>query len=238
VEKALSLGMIDEAADSPKSAAEGAELVVLATPISAIRDTLCQIAGSVPSGCVVTDVGSAKGEIMQWAEECLPQEVSFIGGHPMAGKETGCTDCLVPGSNTDPESVQSMMELVHAIDAKPLLIDAQEHDDFVAAISHMPFIVSAALASVTTKNDKWARMSQLASSGYRDTTRLASQSPDLGRDMCVTNQASILRWVDRFLQEVRRFRDTIAMDPEAVDSLFREARRGRQQWLEEHDQEG
>jgi prephenate dehydrogenase len=245
-ERASRMGIVDEVADSPVSAVTGAELAIVATPISATRDIFQQIAGCLPSGCIVTDVCSTKTEVMEWAEECLPQDVRFVGGHPMAGKETsgiegaevglfdGCTYCLIPGERTSPESLQWMTDFVQGIGARPLVISASEHDEFVAGVSHLPFFVAAALVSATSSTPGWSQMSQLAAGGYRDTTRLALQNPQLGRDMCLTNQRNILWWIDNFAQQLGRFRDVIAADPKAVEGMLMDARRARQQWLEEH----
>ena len=245
-EKASRMGIVDEIVDSPGSAATGADLVIMATPISATKDIFQQIAGSLPSGCIVTDVCSTKAEVMKWAEEILPRDVNFVGGHPMAGKETsgveaaevglfdGCTYCLVPSERTSPGSLRWMTDFVQDIGATPLVIDPSEHDEFVAGVSHLPFFVAAALVSATSRNPGWSQMSQLAASGYRDITRLASQNPQLGRDMCITNQKNILWWIDNFAQELGRFRDVIATDPKAVEGMLADAKQARQQWLEEH----
>lgn len=247
VEKASRMGIVDEIVDSPGSAATGADLVIVATPISTVRDVFQQIVGSLPTGCIITDVCSTKTEVMKWAEESLPQDVSFVGGHPMAGKETsgveaaevglfdGCTYCLVSGKGASSESLQWMTDFVQSIGAKPLVISASEHDEFVAGVSHLPFFVAAALVSATSSSPGWSQMSRLAASGYRDITRLASQNPQLGRDMCLTNQSNILHWIDTFVEELGRFRDTIATDPKAVESMLTDAKQTRQQWLEEHD---
>ena len=245
-EKASRMGIVDEVVDSPGSAVTGADLAIVAVPISATRDIFQQIAGCLPSGCIVTDVCSTKTEVVKWAEECLPQDMSFVGGHPMAGREDsgieaadvglfdGCTYCLVLGERTSPESLQWMTDFVQGIGARPLVINPSEHDEFVAGVSHLPFFVAAALVSATSGSSGWSQMSQLAAGGYRDTTRLASQNPQLGRDMCVTNQKNILWWIDNFSQELGRFREVIATDPKAVEGMLMSARQAREQWLDEH----
>lgn len=246
---ALKVGAVDKIADSPALAVDQADLVVLATPILAMKDILQQIVSCLRPGCIVTDTASTKAKVMQWAAELLPQGIDFIGGHPMAGKElsgvmaaeatlfSGCTYCLVPGASASSKSVQWMADLVKKMGATPLFISAAEHDDCVAGISHLPFLVSVALVTATTKGKMWESMSRLAASGYRDTTRLASQSPEMCRDICASNQENIIRWIDKFITELSELRHTIVANPISIDKVLVEARQTRQRWLEEYDKE-
>ena len=249
--RAVELGAIDRAEENLISAADKADIVILTTPVLAMRDILKQIGNHLKSGCVVTDTGSTKAKVMAWAEEYLPSLVSFIGGHPMAGKELSGIEaaeanlfhnrpyCLVPSPKASPEAVQSVVNLVNRLGARPLFITAREHDEFVAGISHLPLLLSAALVSATSKSPSWEPMSKLASTGYRDLTRLASQSPEMNRDICLTNQENILAWIDRFIEELSLFRQLIAEGKgEALERAFIQARQARQRWLEEYGKKG
>jgi prephenate dehydrogenase len=184
---------------------------------------------------------------MQWAEEHLPPTVNFIGGHPMAGKELagieaaesnlfqGCTYCLAPGQDVSPASIQLVVGLVSEIGANPLFTTALEHDNFVAGVSHLPFVLSSALVTTTSQSPFWAKMSRFAATGYRDLTRLASQHPRMNYDICLTNRGNVLNWIDEFIKELNRFRRLIAEDSEELESAFIQARQARQAWLEKHD---
>ena len=195
VARAKEFGVIDEAAGDMASAVVGADMVIIATPVMTIKEVLASIAEHLPSGCVVTDTGSTKAKIMQWAEEYLPPEVSFIGGHPMAGKETsgvdeadadlfrGCVYCLTPAPCATPQAVQLLRRMVKSIGARPLFIDAEVHDNLVAGVSHLPMLLSAAFVTATTESQSWPEMSKLAAGGYRDFSRLASGSPEMNRDI-------------------------------------------------------
>ncbi len=247
--RARQLGAVDETAGSLTAAVEKANIVIIATPALAIREVLGQIARHLPRNCVVTDTASTKEAVMEWASDCLPQTVSFIGGHPMAGKETsgideadanlfmGCTYCLTPPPGASPEAVQSMVDLVELIGANPFFIDAAEHDSFVAGISHLPILISAALVSATTKSDKWPQMSRLAATGFRDLSRLASGDPIMSRDICLTNRAAILRWLDDYIGELERYRRLLAEGSEELEEVFVRARDARQRWVEDRNRE-
>ena len=242
-QKALSMGAVDRAEGELLSTVEGAEMVIIATPVLAMKEILAQIGGGLPPGCIVTDTASTKALVMEWAQGGLPPGVSFIGGHPMAGKETsgieaadadifvGCTYCLVRGGATD-EAMAQVEAVVRKIGAKPLPLDAQEHDGLVAAISHLPLILSTALVAATTKSPRWPKMAKLAASGFGDLSRLASGSPEMSRDICLTNREPILRWIDEFSKELGELRRLVSEGGDELEEAFLRAREGRQRWLQ------
>jgi len=245
--KALRLKAVDKIGESLTSTVGKADIVILATPTMATKEILEQIGPHLVSGCTVTDTASTKAKVMEWAGQYLPPGVNFVGGHPMAGKESagidvaeadlfqGRTYCLIAGRNSSPASIQLMVELVEKMGANPLFITAPEHDNFVAGISHLPLILSSTLVMATTKSPVWEKMSGLAATGYRDVTRLASQHPRMNRDICLTNRENILLWIDEFSRELSRFRQLVAGNSEDLEKAFTEARQARESWLEDYD---
>ncbi|MCH8893835.1 MAG: prephenate dehydrogenase/arogenate dehydrogenase family protein [Chloroflexi bacterium] len=224
----------------------GADLVVFATPIMAMREMMESAANDFEEGCVVTDVASSKRLVLQWAEEVLPKHVSFVGGHPMAGKELsgpenadgdmfkGKAYCIVPSVNAEKAAVSSITTLAESIGAKPFFIGVEEHDSFVAAVSHLPFMMSVALMGCTAKSANWDDIGQLASTGFGDLSRLASGDPVMHRDICVTNPEPIVAWIDSYIRELYDLRNMLAdengPDPEAVEKVFVEANEARARW--------
>jgi prephenate dehydrogenase len=245
--KALKLRAVDKIGESLTSTVGKADIVILATPTMAIKEILEQLGPHLISGCTVTDTASTKAKVMEWAGQYLPSRVNFVGGHPMAGKESagidvaeanlfqGRTYCLIPGRNSSPASIQLMVELVEKMGANPLFITAPEHDNFVAGISHLPLILSSTLVMATTKSPVWEKMSGLAATGYRDVTRLASQHPRMNRDICLTNRENILLWIDEFSRELSQFRQLVAGNSEDLEKAFTEARQARESWLDDYD---
>lgn len=241
---ALRIGAVDKVEPNLKKTVHNADLVIIATPVLKLKDIFAQIAADLPYGCIVTDVASTKQQVMHWAEEMLPATVDFIGGHPMAGKENsgikaatpdlfhGCIYCLTPAPQAKPAAMQTVIDMVKLIGAIPLIIDAREHDNLVAGISHLPMLLSAALVLATTQNDSWEQMSRLASSGYRDTTRLASGSPEMGAHICLSNKEAIVFWIDEFIKELQRLRTLIAHGDDEIEKALALAREARQKWLE------
>ena len=228
------------------SAIRGADVVVFAIPVSAMREMMESAANDFEDGCVVTDLGSSKRMVLQWAEEVLPKTVSFVGGHPMAGRELsgpknadgtmfkGRAYCIVPSVTAERAAVSSITTLAEAIGAKPFFIGAEEHDSFVAAASHLPFMMSVALMGCTTKSANWNDIGQLASSGFGDLSRLASGDPVMHRDICVTNPEPIVAWMDAYIRELYELRNMLAAeggpDPEALEQVFTEAMEARARW--------
>ncbi len=246
-DRALQLGAIDRVEGSLASAVDKAALVILAIPTMSVKEILSQTGSHLPAGSVVTDVASTKVQVMKWAEESLPPGVSFVGGHPMAGKELsgievadadlfrGCTYCIVPGRGASDDAVQTIVDLVHKVGARHVFVNAAEHDQFVAGISHLPLILASALVMATTKSPQWSKMSEVAATGYQGATRLASQHPRMNRDICLTNGENIVSWIDDFTKELQRFRGLIAEGDLGLEQAFDRARQARNAWIEEHD---
>jgi prephenate dehydrogenase len=232
--KAQRLGAIDRAARDAPSAARDAALVVIATPVLAIREVMEEVAPVLPEGCVVTDTGSTKAEVLRWAGDILPGHVDFVGGHPMAGKEqsgieaadarlfAGAAYCVVPHVNASERAINAVLSLVGIVGARPVFIDAEEHDSYVAAVSHLPLVLSVALFSLAHNSQAWPDMAELAASGFRDLTRLASGDPNMSHDICITNRERILHWLDRMMDELSRYRELIRdKDEELFKALAR-----------------
>ncbi|MCL4459001.1 MAG: prephenate dehydrogenase/arogenate dehydrogenase family protein [Chloroflexi bacterium] len=242
-------GAIDKAEWNLPAAVSKATLVIIATPVGAVKDTLRDIATYLPRGCVVTDTASTKQQVLAWADEMLPEGVSFVGGHPMAGKEVsgiaaadpdlfiGCTYCLLPSPGATAEAVSLVANLVSAIGAKPYFIDPVEHDSFVAAISHLPFILSTALVNTTAHSPAWREISRLAAGGFHDASRLASGDPIMYRDICLTNRDGLLRWMETFLHELEDMRQLIASGDERLEMVFQEAKEARDKWQSSKSEE-
>jgi len=243
VANALSLGAIERGETNLKDAVKQADFVIIATPVLTVKEIFSEIAPHLSSGCIVTDTASTKVQVMKWAKEILPPTVDFIGGHPMAGRETygiqaaeaelfqGCTYCLTPSKKASPKSIDTVIGMVQKLGAIPFFIDAQEHDNLVAGISHLPMLLSAALVSLTTKNPSWSKMSKLAASGYHDLSRLASGSPEVNAHICLSNKEAIVNWIDKFSQELKRYRQLVAEGDKRLEQAFAEANKARQEWL-------
>ena len=229
------------------SAVRDANLIILATPVMAMKELMEVIGPELPESCVVTDMGSSKKVVLEWAEQYLPRHVDFIGGHPMAGKETSGPEnadgslfdnkvyCIIPSPRARKDAVSEVSALAVAIGARPFFIGVEEHDSFVAAVSHLPFLLSVALVGCTSKSVNWEDIAQLAATGYEDISRLASGDPIMHRDICVSNPEPIVAWIDAYIRELYQVRQLLTEengpDIDAVQEFFEQAAEARARWL-------
>ena len=229
---ALRAGAIDRIAASAGEAVEGADLVIIATPVLAIRPLLEEIARAVRPDAVITDTGSTKAEVLRWAAEYLPMHEGFVGGHPMAGKtEAGPRAAdpdlflearwvIVPAVHASENAIAQVTALAESMGAKPMIMDAAEHDAYVAAISHMPQLAATALFSMVRASEAWPELSLLAAGGFKDMTRLSATDAAMAFDIAVTNREHATHWLDRYIAALRELRERVA-DVEDDAGLFR-----------------
>ena len=237
---ALEIGAITEICDTAEKAVQQADLVILATPILAMPELLGRIAPKLKRGVLVTDTASTKVPILNWAQTLLPAHVTFVGGHPMAGRELsgiqaaemglfeGCTYCLIPARPASSEGIAQLSEVVMRLGAYPFILDADRHDRLVAGISHLPFVLSCALVQCLSKKEDWRELTSLKAGGFRDMSRLAAGSPTMYRDICATNQEEILNWLDAFALELNNIRSLIARKDEVLEPYFAQAKQLRE----------
>jgi prephenate dehydrogenase len=211
---ALSQGLVDAATDNLAEGIKAADLLILAAPVRAILAQLAELPGCKPDGCLLLDLGSTKQAICQ-AMSALPPSFQAIGGHPMCGRETSGlsaatadlyhtkTFILCPTARTTPAVEQIALELVTAIGSRPLWLDPAEHDQMVAAVSHLPYLLSAAFmqqAAALARIDQ--RLWPVSASGFRDTARLAGSNPAVMLDILLTNRAAVLSQLEQYQQKL------------------------------------
>jgi prephenate dehydrogenase len=232
-------GVIDEVVPAPDAAVAGADLIVLAGPAPDILAQLDELAGPwrglLRPDAVITDVASTKAAIV---ERAAALALPFVGGHPMAGREASGYEAstadlfvdrpwvVVPSD--DAIAVGRVEALAAATGARPRRMTATDHDEAVAAVSHLPLVVAAALVEAVAggldkAREDWPLVAGLAASGWRDMTRLARGDTTMGAGIAVTNGPRIARRI-RDLVEVL---DSWAADLERAEGLDREAVAGR-----------
>ena len=212
---AIECGAIDEVAPSLEDAASGTDLVVVAIPVDLVPGVLDRIAGYVGPSAVVTDVGSAKAEVVGAGERCLG--AAFVGGHPMAGSERHGIDAasadlfddawwiVTPTPGTDSGAYATVTAVVGALGARPVALDPAAHDALVARLSHLPQLTASALVDVAIAAGDRDALLGLAGGGFRDVTRIAASNPDLWVAVIRSNRRAVLEslgGLDRRLEAV------------------------------------
>jgi prephenate dehydrogenase len=239
-------GVVDETEPTLELAVRNATMVVVATPIASVRRIFRDIAPQLQENCIVTDMASTKTDVMRWAKQELPGNVFFVGGHPMAGREKaglhhaeaelfdGRPYCIVPSVDAAGGAVNAVVGMVQALGAKPFFLDAEEHDAYVAAISHVPLVSSIALFNLARRSTAWPELANISGPAFKDLTRLASGEPELGHDIFITNREHVLHWLRRYMSELERLAAMIESQEEE-ETLFKtlaEAQIEREQFLE------
>lgn len=211
---ALKDGTADIVTDEVDEKFRECDYIFLCTPVERNVEYLSVLKDIIDEHCIITDVGSVKGNIHKAVEE-LELEASFIGGHPMAGSEKTsyehASDRLVenayymitPTKLSPKEKVEELIEIVRSIGALPVEISYNEHDMAVAAISHLPHLIAASLVNLVKESDsKEGYMKMIAAGGFKDITRIASSSPDMWSQICMTNNTNISILLQRYLDSL------------------------------------
>ena len=230
VVKALEREMVSTAS-SDISVVEVADVVVIAAPIRAMRGLFADLAGKT-DGKVVTDMASTKATVMEWAAEA---GIDLVGGHPMCGKELSGIDAADPSIFRDAPWVITraepvLSELIEAVGAHPVVMDAATHDRLVVGVSHAAFLLSVGYVLALSHRKDWPEASRLAAGGYRDMSRLAAGDPELYAGVARTNRENMIEVLDAITSELAKLRRHLEADDPRLVELFEEARSVRDRW--------
>ncbi len=242
LELAVELGVIDRWSHQVEEGVDGADGVVLATPMGTIIPLAERMAPHIEAGCLVTDVGSTKASVVEPLERLLQPTAAFVGGHPIAGTEKSGVEAsfetlfegfrciLTPTDRTDTEALARVQSLWEACGMSVVCMDPDTHDTLMAGVSHLPHMVAYALIHTVTGlscNDHDAVA--YSAGGFRDFTRIAASDPTMWRDICLANRKPLLAMIDRFSGSLDELREAIeGADGEALQELFAAARRIRE----------
>ncbi len=248
LQRALELGILDEIADDLPLALKNADLVFLAIPVGQTAKILAQIASHLESKTIITDVGSTKQDVIAAARSFLLGHLkNFVPGHPIAGTEQSGANAananlfrdknliLTPLDETNTNALECVKELWHGCGARVSEMKAYQHDEILAAISHLPHLLASTLMNHTfssSTKDSSDDLLRFAGSGFRDFTRIAGSSPEMWRDVCLANRELLLQQIDAYQNELTRMREILENgDGSALEKAFCDARVTRQRWL-------
>lgn len=241
IEEAMRRGFIHVGTCDLAEAVRQADLIVLAAPVRTILKLVPQVGALAPAGCLLMDLGSTKAKIVE-AMEALPSHLQAVGGHPMCGKETsglgvaeadlyqGATFVLTPLRQTRPEALTLAQELVETVGARSVLMDAERHDRLVAAISHLPYLLSVGLVAAAEEMAAEDELVwELTASGFRDTSRLAASDVTMMLDILLTNRQAVGQMVSRFADQLNAIAHLLeADDEEGLRSLMGRVQKRRE----------
>ncbi len=235
VDKYLKRNVVDAATTSMEEAARDADFIFLCVPVGCLEDYLSKLnAMRLKPGCIISDVGSTKRTVMDAASAMQWDQVYFIGGHPMAGKEQSGVEAasshlfenafyvLTSDDSTPVQEVERLEQLLTHTRAHIVKMAPSQHDDIVGAVSHLPHVIAVALvnqiAEYNTDNDHYER---LAAGGFRDITRIASSDPIIWRDILLNNRSVVLRLLQDWKKRTDQFIDLLTKeDGDGIEAEF------------------
>lgn len=199
----------------------GSDLIFICTPVMAIPGIIEKILPYIKKGTIITDVGSTKKWLMDSIKDKIPQEVYFIGGHPMAGSENMgyCSSradlfkdavyILVPYEKTPQNVIDNLKGIINLLGARSIIMDNIFHDSKVAVASHLPYILSVCLSCTVDSIDENNVAAKISAGGMRDMTRISASSIDMWRDICITNKKEIKNALYNFKEQLDFFIDIL-----------------------------
>jgi prephenate dehydrogenase len=243
--RAKSLGAVERTEWNLINAVSKADRVILALPVSEMRDTLTAIAQDLKPGCVLLDMADVKTPVLRWAQELLPDNVHLVGGHPIvvvqdldpstarADLFQGKLFCLTSDGNTDDSAMRLAADLVEALGARPFFLDPVEHDGMAAAVEHLPVIMAGALMQITLTSPGWADMRKLAGSQFYTSTLVAASEGGAAIAACAANREHVVRWLGELIAELDEWRQRLTDgEQEALTKALDEGMTAGRKWLQ------
>ena len=241
------LGLADEVTADPAAAAAGAELVVIATPISAYAELGRRIAPALAAGAIVTDVGSVKEAAIRALQPALPAGIHLVPGHPVAGTEHSGPEAgfaemfqdrwciLTPLAGGDAGALDRVTRMWQSAGMKVVTMDAEHHDKVLAITSHLPHLIAYTIVGTATDLEDMLRSEviKFSAGGFRDFTRIAASDPVMWRDIFLNNREAVLEMLQRFSEDLTALQRAIRWgEGDKLEELFTRTRAIRRSIIE------
>jgi prephenate dehydrogenase len=237
-------GVTDFATTDLLAAVSDADLVVLCTPLAQMQSLGRQMLPALKRGAIVTDVGSVKASVVKDVETMIHRAgANFVGSHPMAGGEKqgvraaredlfeNAVCVITPTRKTNATALRKVEALWRDVGARLMRTTPEAHDEFVSRSSHLPHLLAATLANLVLDPKLPKAQAVLCATGFRDTTRVASGSPEMWRDIALTNRKHLSRAVTRFFADLGKFQAALKRgDARAIAKYFETAKQRRDNW--------
>ncbi len=240
-QEALDLGVIDHAADSIANAVTDADIIFLAVPMAAMGSVLEELLPYVKANAIITDGGSAKGQLVDIAREVMGDKLNqFVPGHPIAGTEKSGPSAafstlykdhrvvLTPIDETSATALETVRTMWQATGADVFDMDVKHHDVVLAATSHLPHVLAFNLVGMLAERDDCDEVLRYAAGGFRDFSRIASSDAVMWRDICLSNSEAILGLIQQYQQGLSELEAAIKnQDGEKLKIVFERAKQAR-----------
>jgi len=248
LELAKKRGIVDDWTHDISAAVADADVVLIAVPMAAYESVLAAMAASLPATAIVTDAGSTKQSAVAAAQKLLPDISRFVPAHPIAGTEQSGAGAafselfehhlciLTPDKNTGEPALQLVRAMWESVGSKVVCMTPAKHDDFLAAVSHLPHLAAFALVNAVRKQGNAQHEPfEFAAGGFRDFTRIASSSPEMWRDIVLCNREAVMHQLDALQDELETMKLALQhADGKQLLDDFRSAKQARDAWLNKH----
>ncbi len=220
------MGAVDDIEWNIDKAVADADIVIAATPAGSLYDVFDGISQHLKSGAVVTDTSPSKRAVMEWAQELLPSNVGYVGGNPLTGASIreqkdasgyifhNAKWAVVAPPSADQRSIRAITDLIESVGAKPVFMDAHEHDSFSAATTGLPAVVAAAVMNAVSTSPSWSEISRFVGSDFDHITTPASSDPASSQSAAATNADMLAHWIEQLIERFQAIRAGL-LDDEA-----------------------
>jgi len=233
--KVIELKIVDDSNSDTKKIAEGSDLIVIATPLSSYKDVILKVKDSLSEGAILTDVGSVKESIISLVEKYIPEGVSWIPSHPIAGTEesgpeSGFSELfknrwciLTPSQKAKEKDIALLKSFWEKVGSKVDIMEPKQHDYILSITSHVPHLIAYNIVktSLDFQDEKNSAIVKYSAGGLRDFTRIAASNPIMWRDIFMHNKNNTAKIIDKFIENLEGFKKAIENeDGKTLEQIF------------------
>jgi len=242
--KIIKLNIVDEASSDTRKIVKGSDLIIIASPLSSYKNVVLKIKSSLKNGAILTDVGSVKKKVIHLIEKNIPNNVSWISSHPIAGTEesgpeSGFSELfknrwciLTPSKKSKNKDVKLLKNFWKKLGSVVDVMDANKHDYILAVTSHMPHLIAYNIVNTTLKikNKKDRNIVKYSAGGLRDFTRIAASNPIMWRDIFIQNRENTSKMIDKFIANLKDLKKAIkSKNEKKLEKIFTETKKIRKE---------
>jgi len=240
--KVIELKIVDDSSSDTKKMVDGSDLVVIATPLSSYEDVISKIKNSLKDGVILTDVGSVKENIINLIEKNIPESISWIPSHPIAGTEESGPEAgfselfqnrwciLTPSKKAKEKDINLLQTFWEKVGSKVDIMEAKQHDYILSITSHIPHLIAYNIVntSLNIQDEKESTIVKYSAGGLRDFTRIAASNPIMWRDVFIQNKKNTSKMVDMFIRKLEDLKKAIENeDGKKLEQIFTKTKKIR-----------
>ena len=245
--KVIELKIVDDSSSDTKKMVDGSDLVVIATPLSSYEDVISKIKNSLKNGVILTDVGSVKENIINLIEKNIPESISWIPSHPIAGTEESGPEAgfselfqnrwciLTPSKKAKEKDINLLQTFWEKVGSKVDIMQAKQHDYILSITSHIPHLIAYNIVntSLNIQDEKESTIVKYSAGGLRDFTRIAASNPIMWRDVFIQNKKNTSKMIDKFIKNLEDLKKAIENeDGKKLEQIFTKTKKIRKDIVE------